>query len=139
LSQGAFIACSVFWILDRSDGPMFQHPWDPSSGNLWHAIDSQICLNLTKAYTNFSSNDSEVLPSVAHDQIVHSFGSFIVGGLFWPPITIPLLTLADFTQCFMKGTPSQVYPWSIHGFPWGTSLSYRGTWDGSDFNFLHLV
>jgi hypothetical protein len=20
-----------------------------------------------------------------------------------------------------------VYPWSLHGFPWGTSLSYRGT------------
>jgi hypothetical protein len=103
LSQGTFITCSVFWILDQSDGPMFQHPEDPSSKNLWHAIDiGQICLNLTKAYTNFSSNDSEVSPSVAHDQIVHSF----VGGLFWPPripnaIPTPSnLSSPFFTQCF---------------------------------------
>jgi hypothetical protein len=45
---------------------------DSSSGNLWHAID------WTKAYTHFPSNASQVSPHVAHDQIVHSFGSFII-------------------------------------------------------------
>jgi hypothetical protein len=59
---------------------------EPSSGNLWLAIDiSQNCLNWTKAYIHFPSNASQVSPSVAHDQNVHSFGSFIVGGLFLPP------------------------------------------------------
>jgi hypothetical protein len=28
---------------------------------------------------------------------------------------------------FKKGTDSQVYPWSLRGFSWGTFLSYRGT------------
>jgi hypothetical protein len=59
--------------------------WDPSSGNILHTIDSQNCLNWTIAYTHFPGNASQVSPFVAHDQIVHSFGSFIVGGLFWSP------------------------------------------------------
>jgi hypothetical protein len=44
-------------------------------------------MNSIKAYyTHFTSNASHVSPSVALAQIVHSYGSFIIGGLFWSRI-----------------------------------------------------
>jgi hypothetical protein len=101
--------------------------WDSPSRNLWHAIDtSQNCQNWIKAYTHFPSNALQVSPSVAHDQIVHSFSSFIVGVLVWAPsrssslmLSLPLFNSVAhfFTQCCRKGTLSQVYPWSFHWFP----------------------
>jgi hypothetical protein len=113
--QDASTACSVFGILYKSDGLSYdpvdrnrfilvarqkvswnvkpcpflivsQLSGNKSSESLWHAIDiSHNWLNRTKAYTTFNSNASQVMPSVSHDQIVHSFGSFIVGGTVWPP------------------------------------------------------
>jgi hypothetical protein len=93
VSQGASTACSVIFlflieVIDPCFIPRYDpvHKIKPSSGNLWHAKDiSQNCLNWTKSYTHFPRNALHVSASVAHDYIVHSFGSFIVGGLFWPP------------------------------------------------------
>jgi hypothetical protein len=123
-------------ILHVKSGPFLvvtQLPVNPSSVNLWHAIDiSQNCLSWTKAYTHVPSNASQVSPSVAHvtasevSSFVASFGR--PSRSLSPMLSLPLLNSADhFSQCYRNGTPFKVYPWSLHGFPLESSLSYRGT------------
>jgi hypothetical protein len=42
-----------------------------------------------------------------------------------PMLSLTLLNLAThLSQCFGKGTPSRLYPWSFHRFPWGLFLYY---------------
>jgi hypothetical protein len=109
---------------------------DSPSGNLWHAIAiSQNCLNWTKAYTHFLCN-AQVSPPVAHDQIVHSFGRFIVGGLFWPPMPLTIISnalpapLEVNSPFFIVLYDWDFFPSTSMKYSWislGTSLSYRGT------------
>jgi hypothetical protein len=101
---------------------------NPYSGNLWHAIDiSQNCQNWNKAYTHLPSNASHVSPSVSHDQYCTASAVTLLVAFFGRPgrssspmLSLSLLNLAaHFSKCYRKGTPSEVYLWSLLGFPWG--------------------
>jgi hypothetical protein len=105
---------------------------------------------LNQSLYHFPSNASQVSPSVAHDQIVHSFGSFIVGGLFWPPRTLIIsnalsVPLYLSSPCCHSAIGRRILPKCIHK----VSIDFLGGHyflflkqvlnDGSDFNFLHFV
>jgi hypothetical protein len=123
--------------------------WGPSYRKLWHVIGiSQNCLNWTKAYIHFPSKASQVSPSVAHEQILHSFGSFIIDGLFWPPrppiISNALPASLKFNSLFCHSAigrgllPKCIYEVVMDflgAHPFFTEVFH----DVSDFNFLDLV
>jgi hypothetical protein len=106
----------------KPDGEEFQSAVSCSSnGNLgcvswcwnrtpWDSLPSLF----TREFLTRSCTDSTVSSSMA------SFGRPDRSSS--PTLSVPLLNSgAHLSQCYRKGTPSQVYPWSLHGFPWGTS------------------
>jgi hypothetical protein len=60
----------------------------------------------------------------AVSSLMASFGPHAAHHLQCSPCSSYIQQPICFTVLYRKGVPSKVYPWSLHGFPWGTPLSW---------------